>query len=421
MPTKAVNDVIVIGAGPYGLSMSYYLKKAGIAHRVLERGQIANSWRTQRWNSFMMNTSNYTTNMPETPYTGNEPEGFRTLAEFIAHIENFVTTNELRVETGVPVTGLFPSDLPDSYVIEIPDETLIARNVVIATSCQNRPIVPEIAPHIPQNLFQIHTESYRNPRSLPAGPVLIVGSGSSGCQIAEDLIEAGRTVYLSTCKMPRAPRQYRGHDFGYWNHESGYNYTKVEDLPDQSVRLRPPRMSLQSGVRGGRAISLQRLSAQGAVLLGRLKGFEAGHLVFEDDLEANIQFADQAYTSITQRIDAFIKPSNIHAPLPVPTWEETATPAILAPAILSLDPVAAGISSVVWCTGFGGDFSWIRLPVFDNVGWPKHVDGITDLPGIYFIGLHWLSRRSSNTVMGVSQDAQLLAACIADRCLHPFP
>ena len=277
--------------------------------------------------------------------------------------------------------------------------------------------MPDIARCIPQNLFQIHTETYRDARSLPAGAVLVVGSGSSGCQIAEDLIEAGRTVYLATGKMPRAPRRYRGHDIGFWNHESGEIYTKVENLPDQSVRLRPPRMTLLTGAHGGRTMSLQWLGAQGVNLLGRLKGVEAGRLVFEDDLEANILFGEQAYAAITRRIDAFIEQSNLDAPAALPAWEETAAPAVPIPPILSLDPAAAGISSVVWCTGFDGDFGWIGLPVFDSAGWPKHINGITDVPGIYFVGLHWLSRRSSNIVQGVSRDAQELAAHIADRLI----
>jgi putative flavoprotein involved in K+ transport len=416
MSTHPICNVVVIGAGQAGLFVSYYLKCAALPHRVLERSRVGESWRSQRWDSFTMNTPNVLTVMPDSVYNGSEPEGFLKLEDFIAVLDNFALRNQLPVETGVQVIRLERHEQLGIYRITTTGEVILTRNVVVASGCLNRPRTPRIATQLPSYLLQIHSAAYRSASFLPDGSILVVGSGSSGGQIAEDLVEAGRTVYLATSRVPRLPRRHRGRDTVCWDHESGFQSDKVGDLPDPSMRF--SQHSLLSGTHNGRAMSLQSLSAGGVILLGKLTGFEAGCLIFAEDLEHNIRHGDQAAATAKQRIDAYIRQAELEIPEDVPQCGEIVPPRIPNPSILSLDPIASGISAVVWCTGFDGDFGWIHLPVFDLQGWPNHIDGITALPGVCFTGLHWLSARNSNIITGVAVDAHRIANYIRDRCFN---
>ena len=406
-------DALVVGAGQAGLGVSYYLARVGVGHRVFERGRIGESWRTQRWDVFRMNTVNAQTVMPGCRYGGPDPEGFMTQHGWVGLLEEFVARNRLPVETGTRVTELAPGEGPvGAYRVATPHGAILARNVVIASGAHVRPRVPDEAGSLPRDPLQMHSADYRNPATLPPGAVLVVGAGQSGCQIAEDLLDAGRTVYLATCRVGRMPRRYRGRDMVVWMHDCGMADARPEDLADPSVRFRG-----QPQIGPGHTISLQSLSARGAVLLGRLSGAEGGRLLFADDLAGNLGFADDASADVKRRIDAHIAGVGLDAPAAEPDPAETIASRLPDPPIPSLDPSAEGISTVIWGTGFDGDFGWLCLPgALDTHGRPAHARGVTACPGIYFTGLPWLSARKSALVTGVEHDGRRIAGLVAARC-----
>jgi putative flavoprotein involved in K+ transport len=283
--------------------------------------------------------------------------------------------------------------------------------VVIASGANVRPCVPAAAGSLTRDLLQLHSADYRNPAALPPGAVLVIGAGQSGCQIAEDLLDAGRTVYLATCRVGRMPRRYRGRDTIVWMHESGIVDVRTEDLADPSIRRRG-----QPQIGAGHTVSLQSLSVQGAVLLGRFRGADGRRLLFADDLGENMRFADQASADVKRQIDAYIARAGLDAAAAEPDPAEAVEPRLPDPPVLSLDPVERGVSSVLWCTGLGGDFGWVKLPVFDGRGDPEHERGVTGCPGVYFTGLPWLSVRRSGIVTGVEHDARRIADLVAARC-----
>jgi putative flavoprotein involved in K+ transport len=406
-------DAVVIGAGQAGLGVSYFLARAGLRHRVLERGRIGESWRSQRWDGFRMNTINTQTVMPGQCYDGPSPEGFMSQHGWVGLLEEFATYNRLPVETGTPVAALsHADDLPGTYHVTTPQGAFLARNVVIASGAHIRPHLPAAACGPSAGPVQIHSADYRNPAALPGGAVLVVGAGQSGCQIAEELLDAGRRVYLSTCRVGRLPRRYRGRDTIVWVHESGIADTRPEDLADHSILTRG-----QPQIVAGHTLSLQSLSARGAVLLGRFQGTEGARLRFADDLAENIRFADQASEDMRRQIDAYIARAGLEAPPAAPDPAEAVAPCLPAPPVLLFDLAEHGVSTVVWCTGLDGDFSWVRLQgVLDAQGRPAHERGVTACPGIYFTGLPWLSARRSGLVTGVEHDAPRIAGLVAARC-----
>jgi putative flavoprotein involved in K+ transport len=409
----AVLAAVVVGAGQAGLAVSYFLSRAGVRHRVLERGRIGESWLAQRWDSFRLNTINAQSVMPDRRYEGPEREGFMTHQEWAGLLERFAERNHLPVELGTSVTELAAAeDLPGTFHMCTPHEVILTRNVVIASGAHTRPRLPASARAIPSDLTQIHSADYRNPAALPPGSVLVIGAGQSGCQIGEELLGAGRIVYLSTCRVGRSPRRYRGRDLIVRSHESGLADVRPEDLADRSVLTRG-----EPQVAPGHTISLQSLSARGAVLLGRFATAEGGRLRFADDLAENIRFADQASKEIKRRIDAYIEHKGLTAPPAEPDPAEVVAPHLPDPLILSLEPSACGISTVVWCTGLDGDFGWVRLPgALDAQGKPAHEHGVTSCPGVYFTGLPWLSARRSGLVTGVEHDGPRIAELVAARC-----
>jgi putative flavoprotein involved in K+ transport len=409
----AVLAAVVVGAGQAGLAVSYFLSCAGVRHRLLERGRIGESWLTQRWDSFRLNTTNAQSIMPDRRYEGLEPEGFMTHQEWAGLLERFVERNRLPVELGTPVKELTAAeDLPGTFRVCTPHEVILTRNVVIASGAYTRPRLPASARAIPSDLTQIHSADYRNPAALPPGSLLVIGAGQSGCQIAEELLGAKRTVYLSTCRVGRAPRRYRGRDLIDWSHESGLADVRPEDLVDRSVLTRG-----EPQIAPGHTISLQSLSARGAMLLGRFATAEGGRLRFADDLAENIRFADQVSEEMKRRIDAYIERSGLTASPAEADPAEVVAPRLADPPILSLEPSACGISTVVWCTGLEGDFGWVSMPgILDEQGRPAHEHGVTSCPGVYFTGLPWLSARRSGLVTGVGHDAPRIAELVAARC-----
>lgn len=407
-----VLDAIVVGAGWAGLGVSHALKQRGLSHRVLERGRVGETWRTQRWNSFRMNTPNAQTIMPGDRYEGSDPDGVLTRDAFVALLEDFAGRNSLPVERNCPVTELAAGPENGVYSLATPSGRLLARNVVVASGSLNVPRRPHWTAALPPGLHQIDASGYRSAADLPKGAVLVVGGGQSGCQIAEELAEVGRTVFLSTGRTGRLPRRYRGRDIMVWLVDSGFLDVRREQIIQMMGRI-PARGVLGSA----QTISLQSLSAQGVVLLGRSTGVQNdGHLTFADDAEEHVRFADEASANVKRQIDEFIARAGIDAPAAEPDPQEIVAPSLPNPPIHTLDPAARGIATVIWCTGFRGDFGWMRLPgVLDAEGQPLQDDGVTVLPGIYFAGLDFGSARKSGIILAIAEEAPPLVEHIIRR------
>jgi putative flavoprotein involved in K+ transport len=413
MTNKAdVLDAIVVGAGWAGLGISQSLTQAGLHHRVLERGRIGETWRTQRWDSFRMNTPNVQTVMPGDRYNGPDPEGVLTRDEFVALLEDFAKRNSLPVEPDTPVTELAPDQGNGVYRLTTTRGTLRARNVVIASGNLNCPLRPVWAAALPRSLRQIDASDYRSAGALHPGAVLVVGSGNSGGQIAEDLALAGQPVFLATGQVGRARRRYRGRDIMIWLVECG-----VFDVPRKEFIQPSGRIAPRPLFGALHTISLQSLSARGVVLLGRFTGVESGGLLsFADDLEENIRFADEASARMQRQIDEYIARAGIDAPPADSDPAETVASRVPNPPIRSLDLAEHGITTVIWCAGFHGDFRWVRLPsVLDARGQPVHEDGVTNLPGIYFAGLDLATTRKSGTILAIAEEAARLVEHITGR------
>jgi putative flavoprotein involved in K+ transport len=405
-------DAVVVGAGWAGLGASYYLAQAGLRHCVLERNRIGETWRTQRWDAFRLNTPNWGSVMPGDQYDGSDPDGFMTRDEFVALLEGFAARNCLPVETHTPVTELSPNSEPDAFRVLTPRGALWARNVVVASGSLNRPRRPAAARALPSTLMQLDASDYRNPAALPAGAVLVVGSAQCGGQIAEDLVQANRTVFLATGRVGRMPRRYRGRDIVFWLRRSGLFDVPRKDFLDPSGRVMGRPLL---GV--GHTVSLQSLSAQGVVLLGRLTGVDGNRrLTFAPDLEDNIRFGDETSEQFKRHIDDYIAREGIDAPAAEDDPEETVAPHLPDPPIGSLDPVERGIASVIWCTGFEGDFGWVQVPgVLDARGQPVHEEGIAGRPGLYFAGLDFASTRKSGTLLSLAEEGPRLVSHLMAR------
>jgi putative flavoprotein involved in K+ transport len=404
-------EAAVIGAGSAGLGVSYVLAKAGLSHRVLERGRIGETWRTQRWDSFHLNTPKVQAVMPGDRYEGPDPEGFYTRDEFIALLEDYARRYRLPLATNTPVTALTRDGKAGVYRLVTPVGELTARAVVIASGYQNRARRPEVARALPPGLLQIDASVYRSPDALPAGAVLVVGSAQSGGQITEDLAIAGRAVFLSTGRTGRKPRRYRGRDVSLWEQESG-----LYDIPRKNLIGPDGRIAGRPLVAPRHTISLQSLSAQGVVLLGRFTGIANSRLTFADDVCENIGLGDEVAAKTRQHIDDHIARHGLEAPLATDDPVETVAPRLPNPPILSLDPNERHITTVIWCIGFEGDYSFVQVPrVLDAHGQPLEDEGLTEAPEIYFAGVDFSSTRKSGLIMGVAEEAQRLVRHIVAR------
>lgn len=413
-------DAIVIGAGQAGVATSYFLATEGVSHLVLEKGRIGESWRSQRWDSFRLNSPNALNGLPGAPYDGPMPDGFDSAQDLVRGFERYVGRFDLPVRTGVEVCAVERSEDGVGFVVRTRDQNdrhrdLRARSVVAACGILRKPKTPVIARMLPEDIVQQHAADYRNPQALPDGAVLVVGSGQSGSQIAEDLTAAGRQVYLCTSKVGRLPRRYRGKDILVWFRETGFMDVARAELADPAI-TRAAQAQVSGIGRHGHTLSYQSLHRDGVVLLGRLTGVDGDELMLGDDLHDNIRFADRKSADGKQEVDAYITRYGIRAPAPEADpadapWTDFWT----LPQPQHLDLRDAGIRSVIWATGFSGDFSWLRLPVLDGFGQPMHESGIGAIPGIYFVGFPWLSKRKSGIIWGVEEDAAAITRHILDR------
>ena len=401
--------VIIVGGGQAGLAMSYCLKAQGIAHVIFEKNLVAHAWATQRWDSFCLVTPNWQCKLPGYHYPGNDPNGFMLKDEIVRYVQNYAKLIEAPVREGVAVKRVAKTEA-GRFAVDTSDGAFTADAIVFAVSGYHVPQIPRIAERIAPGIHQLHSSAYRNPSQLPEGEVLVVGTGQSGCQIAEDLHLAGRRVHLVVGSAPRCPRVYRGRDAVDWLADLGQYDLPVEKHPAGDAVRRRANHYL-TGRDGGREIDLRRFALEGMRLYGRLDTVENGILRFQDDLAKNLDSADAVYNGICGVIDRHIAEQKIDAPVGAhyqPVWApEAATPA--------LDPVAAGITSIVWSTGFRPDWSWVELPIFNGAGYPVHHRGVTAMDGAYVLGLPWLHTWGSGRFVGVGRDAGFLAERIGEQ------
>jgi putative flavoprotein involved in K+ transport len=398
--------VLVVGGGQAGLSMSYCLRAHGIEHVVVEAHQVGHEWRERRWDTFCLVTPNWQCRLPGFPYQGDDPDGFMVRSEILRYLEDYVVHFGPPLVSGVAVTRL-RRGVDGSFSVSTTDGECTADQVVVATGPYHAPSVPRLAERVPDGIEQLHSSRYRNPGQLRPGGVLVVGTGQSGCQIAEDLHLAGRQVHLAVGSAPRVARRYRGRDCVAWLDEMGH-YAKGIDAFDDADAVRMRVNHYVTGRDGGRDIDLRAFARDGMRLYGRLTGIADGTASFADDLTVNLDHADAVAEGIKDAIDAHVAARRIDAPAEpryVPVWEPTDQRA-------ALDLTEAGIGSVIWCTGFARDHRWIEIPAFDGRGYPMHWRGVTNCAGLYFLGLPWQYSWGSGRFEAIGRDAEFLAAHI---------
>lgn len=407
-PLDGHYSVLIVGGGQAGLSMSYLLKEKGISHLILEKNVLGHAWRNERWDSFCLVTPNWQCNLPGYRYTGVDPYGFMVKDEIVEFMDGYIASFRPPAAEGVAVLKVCRDD-DGRFVVETSRGTLTADQVVSAVGGYHLPIMPHAASRMPAHVTQIHSADYLNPQSLPAGEVLVVGTGQSGCQIAEDLHLVGRKVHLCVGDAPRVARRYRGKDVVEW-----LDHMKYYDLPVDrhplGTGVREKTNHYVTGRDGGRDIDLRKFALEGMQLYGRFNDIQGGVAQFGDDLKANLDGADATSEKIKDSIDRYIAENGIDAPAEaryVPLWEP---PADIA-ASLDLSRIAV----VIWCIGFRTDFSWIREDIFDDRGYPGHERGVTAVPGLYFLGLPWQYTWGSGRFSGVARDAQHLLEHIEAR------
>ncbi len=402
-------DTLVVGGGQAGLATSYYLTQQGRPHVVLERAaQPAEAWRNQRWDSFTLVTPNWMVQLPGAAYAGPDPDGFMPRVEIVAYFEQYAQRFKLPVRYQTRVVAVEPKD--GGYRVTTNQDVYLAAQVVIATGTFQHPRITPVSANLPPELVQLSTDVYRNPQALPPGAVLVVGSGQSGCQIAEELYQSGRKVYLSVGRVGRIPRRYRGKDITWWLYQVGFFDRAVDQLPSPTAKFAGnPQFS---GKAGGHTLNLHRFVRDGVTLLGRLQDAHGRHVRLAPDLKENLARVDKFETDTLRTIDTFIDENGLAAPPDsVPRYRD----GYEVEALTELDLKAAGITSVIWASGFGFDYSLVKLPVFDEDGYPVQRRGVTAYPGLYFVGLHWLSQFKSGLLLGVGEDAAFIASEIAAR------
>ena len=408
MSSVTHHDVVIVGGGQAGLSASWHLTRRGIDHVVLEQHDIAHAWRSERWDTFCLVTPNWQCTLPGHAYSGTDPYGFMVRDDIVRYVEDYAASFNAPVRSGVRVLSMRP-DGP-GYRIRTSAGDFSAGQVVVATGGYHDPIIPSYAASIDPGILQIQSSEYRNPQSMPDGAVLVVGTGQSGCQIAEDLHLARRQVHLCVGEAPRVARRYRGRDVVEWLHLMGYYDIPVDEHPLREG-VRDKTNHYVTGRDGGRDIDLRLRATEGMQLYGHLLDIRGGIVDLAPDLARNLDVADEVNESIKRSIDGWIARKGVEAPVEAPY----APPWRPAAERTSLDCGEAGITSIIWCIGFRMNFRWVEAPVFDGRGVPQHRRGITRQDGLYFLGLPWLHSWGSGRFSGIARDSEHVAAAIADR------
>jgi putative flavoprotein involved in K+ transport len=404
-------DVVVVGGGQAGLAVSHELTRAGVEHVVLERGLVGQTWR-DRWDSFCLVTPNWSVRLPGGQYTGDDPDGFMPKDDIVDHLDSYAASFEAPIRTGIEVRTLRP--LPHGgFVVETSAGELRADRVVLCTGAYQRPYRPPSAAQLPTSTVQIDVGAYRNPSELPDGRVLIIGSGQSGCQIAEELHEAGRDVVLASGRCPWAPRRVGGKDIIWWANETGFLDATVGSL--SSPRDRLVSNIVATGHGGGHDLDLRTLRDMGVTLVGHFLGATDRNVRFAQDLAESVAWGDSRYRALMD----LIRTTAAERGWPDPERREPEPFDSVAPDRIALK----GLGAVIFAGGFRPDYrSWLPWPeAFDELGFPIHAEGAsTVIEGLYFVGVHFLRKRKSSILLGVGEDAAIVAGAISGRSASPF-
>lgn len=413
-------ETLIIGGGQAGLATSYCLAQRGHEHLVLEQAdRPAHVWHTDRWDSFTLVTPNWSIRMPGAIYTGDDPDGYLPREQLTACFDRYVTEHHLPIRYGVRVTAVVPDsnrdDRPEYRIYaEARDGeplTFLAAHVVVATGLFQRPKISAFSADLSADILQLHSGAYRNPAALPNGAVLVLGSAQSGCQIAEELYQSGRTVYLATGSAGRVPRSYRGKDMYTWLHETGFLARPADQLPPSRPKFAGnPQLS---GKAGGHSLNLHQFARDGVTLLGRVRGADESSMTFAPDLHENLARADNFGTDLLKMVDDYVARTGLDAPADARDDPPSQLrDGFAAEQRISLDLRAAGIHTIIWAMGYTFDFSLIKLPVLDGDGFPIQSRGVTAHPGLYFVGMPWLPSQQTGLLLGVGEHAEYIAFAI---------
>ena len=395
-------DTLIVGGGQAGLAMSEHLSNCGAPHLILERFRIAERWRSDRWDSLVANGPAWHDRFPGMEFADLNPDSFAPKEKVADYFVAYAKQIAAPIRCGVQVNLVRKNVGRPGFRVETSDGMIEANNVVAATGPFQRPIIPPVIPD-DAAIHQIHSSAYRNPDQLPEGSVLVVGAGSSGVQIADELLYAGRRVYISIGPHDRPPRAYRGRDFCWWLGVLGKWDAETPGSGTEHVTI------AVSGARGGRTVDFRRLAAQGMTLFGRTKSYRNGTIIFARDLSDNLARGDASYMSLLDEADAYVARNGLDLPQELDARKIEPDPECVTDPIFELNLAKAGITSIIWATGFAADYSWLKVDAFDEKGRPKHQRGVSVEPGIYFLGLPWQSRRGSSFIWGVWHDAKHLA------------
>src|SRR5690348_7725540 len=398
------SDVVVVGAGQAGIALSEHLGRAAIPHLVLERGRVAERWRSARWDSLVANGPAWHDRFPGMQFSGS-PDAFVPKEAIADYFVAYARHVGAPIRCGVDVARVERKAGRSGFRVETSHGTIEADFVVAATGAFQVPVIPPLVRQT-AGIVQMHSASYHNPGELPDGAVLVVGAGSSGVQIADELVRAGRRVYLSVGAHDRPPRSYRGRDFVWWL--GVLNKWDAEATPGVEHTT-----IAVSGAYGGNTIDFRRLAARGITLVGRTEAFANGVMHFADDLAANIERGDANYLLVLDEADAFVARNGVALPEEPEAREFLPMPACVTDPIRDLDVARAGVTSIIWATGYGADYGWVKLDALDDKGRPRHQRGVSSEPGVYFLGLPWQTRRGSSFIWGVWYDAKYIADHIA--------
>lgn len=399
-------DTLIVGGGQAGIAASEHLGKAGVPHIVLEKNRTAEAWRTGRWDALVANGPAWHDRFPSLEFEGNHPDEFVSKDRFAQYLVDYAAMIDAPIREGVEVIEARRIPGRGGFLVKTSEGEIEAQRIVAATGAFQHPVIPPIVPET-AGVQQIHSFHYKNPQQLPEGAVMVVGAGSSGAQIADELNQAGRKVFLSVGPHDRPPRRYRGRDFVWWLGVLG-----LWDMAAPAPGTEHVTISV-SGANGGRTMDFRRLAGEGVILTGLTSGYKDGTLSFAGDLAANIAKGDANYSEVLDMADAYVARTGLDLPEDPEARKPFADPDCLTSPLEAIDLGAEGVTSIIWATGFRQDFNWLKVDAFTERGAPIHTRGLSVEPGVYFLGLPWQSRRGSSFLWGVWHDAKHIADQIA--------